>query len=159
VKACGEVLRQNPELNGKLIFGKFLPYDSCDVCCLVNIDDGNDVGMMLVKDVPSKTVMQIAQEIKERASKIRPKDGDETHRKRMGLLKLLPAFLIAIIYKVSIFLTSHLNIDVPMMGLTRDALGSMIVTSVGNFGYKDAYTSFFGTTGQWVLMTVNAVHE
>jgi pyruvate dehydrogenase E2 component (dihydrolipoamide acetyltransferase) len=26
VKACGEVLKENPELNGKLIFGKFLPY-------------------------------------------------------------------------------------------------------------------------------------
>jgi pyruvate dehydrogenase E2 component (dihydrolipoamide acetyltransferase) len=77
----------------------------------------------------------------------------------MGLLKLLPGFLIAIVYKLSIFLTSHLNIDVPMLGLTRDALGSMIVTSVGGFGYIDAYTSFFQSTGQWILLTVNAVHE
>ena len=129
------------------------------MCCLVNIDEGNDVGMMLIKDVPSKSVMQIANEIKERAVKIRPKNGDETHRKRMGLLKLLPPFLIAIIYRLSIFLTSHLNINIPMMGLTRDALGSMIVTSVGNFGYIDASTSFFGSTGQWILLTVNAVHE
>jgi pyruvate dehydrogenase E2 component (dihydrolipoamide acetyltransferase) len=59
VKACGEILKQSPELNGKLIFGKFVPYESCDVCCLVNIDDGNDVGMMLVKDVPNKNVFQI----------------------------------------------------------------------------------------------------
>jgi pyruvate dehydrogenase E2 component (dihydrolipoamide acetyltransferase) len=57
VKACGEVLKENPELNGKLIFGKFLPYETCDVSCLVNIDDGNDVGMMLVKDVPAKSVL------------------------------------------------------------------------------------------------------
>jgi hypothetical protein len=77
----------------------------------------------------------------------------------MGLLKLLPTFLVAIVYKLSIFLTSHLNIDIPGMGLTKDALGSMIVTSVGGFGYIDAYTSFFGSTGQWILMTVNAVHE
>ena len=60
VKACGEILKENPELNGKLIFGKFLPYKSCDVSCLVNIDDGNDVGMMLVQDVPAKSVSQIA---------------------------------------------------------------------------------------------------
>ena len=35
----------------------------------------------------------------------------------------------------------------------------MIVSSVGNFGFNDACTSFFGTVGQWVIMTVNAVHE
>lgn len=159
VKACGEVLKENPELNGKLIFGKFLPYETCDISCLVNIDDGNDVGMMLVKDVPSKSIMEIAEEIRSRGQSIRPKDGDDNHKKRMGLLKILPSFLISIIYKLSIFLTSHFNVDIPMLGLTRDALGSMIVTSVGNFGYIDAYTSFFGSTGQWILLTVNAVHE
>lgn len=77
----------------------------------------------------------------------------------MGLLKFLPTFLVAIVYKLCIFLTSHLNIDIPSLGLTKDALGSMIVTSVGSFGYINAYTSFFGTTGQWALLTVNAVHE
>ena len=115
--------------------------------------------MMLVKDVPSKSIIQIAKEIKKRSEKIRPKDGDDNHKQRMKLLKLLPTFLVAIVYKLSIFLTSHLNIDIPGMGLTKDALGSMIVTSVGSFGYIDAYTSFFGSTGQWILLTVNAVHE
>jgi pyruvate dehydrogenase E2 component (dihydrolipoamide acetyltransferase) len=56
IKACGEVLKENPDLNGKLIFGKFLPYETCDVSCLVNIDGGNDVGQMLIKDVPNKSV-------------------------------------------------------------------------------------------------------
>lgn len=77
----------------------------------------------------------------------------------MGMLKLLPTFLVAIVYKISIFLTSHLNVDLPAMGLSKDALGSMIVTSVGSLGYIDASTSFFGTTGQWALLTVNAAHE
>ena len=35
----------------------------------------------------------------------------------------------------------------------------MIVSSVGNFGYIDAYTSFFQGVGQWILLTVNAPHE
>jgi hypothetical protein len=56
IKACGEVLRENPDLNGKLIFGKFVAYKTCDVSCLVNIDGGEDVGQMLIKDVPSQSV-------------------------------------------------------------------------------------------------------
>jgi pyruvate/2-oxoglutarate dehydrogenase complex dihydrolipoamide acyltransferase (E2) component len=129
------------------------------VSCLVNIDGGEDVGMMLVKNADSKSVVQIGEEIREAGKKIRPKDGDETHKKRMGLLKLLPSFLISVLYHTSIFLTSHLGVNIPGMGLQKDALGSMIVTSVGTFGYIDAYTSFFGSTGQWILLTVNAVHE
>ena len=26
IRACGEVLRQSPDMNGKLIFGRFVPY-------------------------------------------------------------------------------------------------------------------------------------
>jgi hypothetical protein len=77
----------------------------------------------------------------------------------MGLLKHLPTFLIGIVYKLSIFLTSHLGVNIPWMGLNKDIMGSMIVTSVGPFGYIDASTSFFGTTGQWIIMTVNACHQ
>ena len=43
-------------MNGKLVFGKFVPYSTCDVSCFVNIDGGNDVGAMLVKDVPNKSI-------------------------------------------------------------------------------------------------------
>lgn len=91
--------------------------------------------------------------------KIRPKGGDEIHKKRMGLLHILPSFLVSIIFKISIFLTSHIGLNAPFVGLTKDSLGSMIVTSVGAFGYIDAYTPFFGSTGQWILMTVNAIHD
>lgn len=38
-------------------------------------------------------------------------------------------------------------------------MGAVIVSSVGNFGYIDAYTAFFGTIGQWILLTVNTPHE
>ena len=52
-----------------------------------------------------------------------------------------------------------MGVNIPALGLEKDALGSMIVSSVGNFGYIDAYTSFFHSVGQWILLTVNAPHE
>jgi len=66
--------------------------------------------------------------------------------------------LIAILYRTNIFLTSHLGVNIPGMGLQKDGLGRMIITSVG-FGYIKADTSFFGSTRQWIKLTVNAVHE
>jgi hypothetical protein len=90
---------------------------------------------------------------------LKPKGGDQNHKKRMGLLNILPSFLIAILYKLCVFLTSYLGVNIPALGLEKDAFGAMIVTSVGMFGYIDAYTSFFGTVGQWILLTINAAHE
>ncbi len=74
-------------------------------------------------------------------------------------MNILPSFLISILYQVSIFLSSYLGINNKALGLEKDALGAMIVSSVGSFGYTDAYTAFFGTVGQWILLTVNAPHQ
>ena len=71
------MLRQSPDLNGKLVFGKFVPYASCDVSLFVNVDGANDVGFFLVKDVPSKSITDIREEIRTRAKKMKPKGGDE----------------------------------------------------------------------------------
>lgn len=90
---------------------------------------------------------------------MRPKGGDTTHKKRMFISKIFPPFFVTFIYQAGIFITSHLGISLSWFGMHKDAMGAMIVTSVGNFGYIDAYGTFFRTTGQGVCVTVNAVHE
>lgn len=142
-----------------MIFGKFVSYKTCDVSCLIDIDDGNDVGMTLVKDVSNKSVEEISNFLKEEAKTIKPKGGDIVHKKRMSLLHILPSYLIAVLLDVVWFLSSHLSINIPSLGLNRDSLGAMIVTPVGTQGYRDAYAPFFGSTGQWMIMTVNAAHK
>ena len=98
------------------------------------------------------------EDVRSRAKKVRPRGGDDNHKQRMKLMHFLPPFLIRVLYEVSIFLTSFLGVDVPSVGLEKDGLGSIIISSVGNFGFKNAYTSLFGTVGQWCLLTVNAPH-
>ena len=126
---------------------------------MVNVDGINDVGFILIRDIPSKSMAEIGEEIRHKSKKLRPRGGDELHQKRMGIMKYLPSFLTIVLFKVSIFLSSYLGISLPGIGLEKDPMGAMIVSSVGNFGYIDASTAFFGTVGQWILLTVNAPHE
>ena len=119
----------------------------------------NDVGYFLVKDIPNKSISQIREETRKTARGLKPRGGDENHKKRFGLMKFIPPFVIKILYEVSIFATSFLGIDIPVLGLEKDALGAIIISSVGSFKYKDAYTSFFGTVGQFILLTVNDPYE
>lgn len=89
---------------------------------------------------------------------MRPKGGDKAHKKRMFITRMFPAFFVTFLYQAGIFITSHLGINLSWFGMHKDAMGAMIVTSVGNFGYIDSYGTFFRTTGQGVCLTVNAVH-
>lgn len=58
IKAIGKLLHECPDINGKLVFGKvkyflwqFVQYETQDVCCLVDIDGGKDLAIVLVEDV------------------------------------------------------------------------------------------------------------
>jgi hypothetical protein len=126
---------------------------------MVNVDGGNDVGVMIIKDVPNKTVLEICREIQMQGSRIRIKGGDEIHRKRGRIYELLPSFLLGALKVVGLFLNSHLGINIKSIGLTNETLGCILVTSVGSFGYKNAYGCLAGTTGQAAFITVNAAHE
>lgn len=77
----------------------------------------------------------------------------------MFITRIFPAFFVTFLYQAGIFITSHLGFNLSWFGMHKDAMGAMIVTSVGNFGYIDSYGTFFRTTGQGVCLTVNAVHE
>jgi len=49
IKAVGQLLNECSDLNGKLTFGKFVPHDTADVSCLVDIEGGKDLALLLVK--------------------------------------------------------------------------------------------------------------
>ena len=56
IKALGQLIASLPDLNGKLVFGKFYPHDSVDVSCLVDIEGGKDLAMILIKETDKKSV-------------------------------------------------------------------------------------------------------
>jgi len=56
IKAMGEVLASQPYLNGSLSFGKFIPYETVDVSCLVDIGGGKDLAMLCLRGVDKMSV-------------------------------------------------------------------------------------------------------
>jgi hypothetical protein len=43
-------------LNGKLVFGKFVPYETADISCLIDVEGGKDLAMICVRDAGNKSV-------------------------------------------------------------------------------------------------------
>lgn len=141
------------------ILFQFVPHDSIDVSCLVDIAGGKDLALLLVKDVDKKSVKEIASFIREKGSRIKANKGDADHKKRTKLADFFPAFLVAIFLQVARFISNYLGINVPALALKRHQFGAACVTSLGMLNFQDATAPFSGFMDCSMLISANAVHD
>lgn len=155
-KAVGKALEAAPGLNGRIVFGKFVPHQSVDVTFLVALENGKDLAKTKISNTNERSISEIARELGKGASKLR--DGkDENFEKSKGLLKALPTWLLKPILWTTGYITSALGI--PAMGLEAFPFGSAIITNVGSFGLEEAYAPPTPFTRVPVLILVGAVKD
>ncbi len=143
-KAVALALERTPTLNGRLVFGRFVPHETVDVTYLVAIEDGEDLAKVKVERANEKNLAQIAGELKVGAAKLR-RGEDEAFEKGKGLLRILPTWIIRPMILFSGYLTGALGVDIKSIGLERFPFGSCVITSVARFGVDEGYappTSF-----------------
>ena len=64
-KAVGEALAKTPTLNGKILFNRFVPFDTVDVTFLIAAD--GDLAKSKIENVDQKSIPEIAHELRESA--------------------------------------------------------------------------------------------
>lgn len=99
---------------------------------------------MLVENVGNKSVYEIADFIRGHGSNIKKDKGDGEHKKRTGVAKFLPAFLVTILIKASNFLFHFLGVSIKPLALKKNQFGSACLTSLGMMGFEDATAPFTG---------------
>lgn len=52
-------LKAVPSVNGRIMFGRYIPFTNVDVSCLVNIDNGNDLAMCRIGDADKIPIEQV----------------------------------------------------------------------------------------------------
>jgi pyruvate dehydrogenase E2 component (dihydrolipoamide acetyltransferase) len=155
-KAAGNALSQAPTLNGKILFGRFVPFDSVDVTFLVAAN--GDLGKSKITDVDQKDVVTIASELRSHAGRIR--DGeDDAFEKSKGAIKLMPMFILRPMLKFTGWLSGALGVNIPALGVERHAFGSCIITSVGMLGFDEGYAPFTPFARVPILILVGAIKD
>src|SRR5580658_5213239 len=56
-RAVAEALKQAPTLNGRIVWGRYVPYDTVDIAFLVSLEDGQDLAKAKVERVSDKSVV------------------------------------------------------------------------------------------------------
>jgi pyruvate dehydrogenase E2 component (dihydrolipoamide acetyltransferase) len=137
-KAIAEALRRAPTLNGRIMLGRYIPFDTVDIAFLVALEGGNDLAKAKISDVDKKSIVELAHELGERTSRLRG-GGDNDFEKSKGVIKALPTWMLRPVVSLSGFLASSVGLTMKPFGIQPFPFGSCIITNVGMFGVDEAF--------------------
>eukprot|EP00358_Blepharisma_japonicum_P000170 CAMPEP_0202948334 /NCGR_PEP_ID=MMETSP1395-20130829/13253_1 /ASSEMBLY_ACC=CAM_ASM_000871 /TAXON_ID=5961 /ORGANISM="Blepharisma japonicum, Strain Stock R1072" /LENGTH=206 /DNA_ID=CAMNT_0049650291 /DNA_START=308 /DNA_END=926 /DNA_ORIENTATION=+ len=128
-----------PDMNGKLAFGLYKPHKTCDVCCLVAIDEGRDLGMITYTECDKKSLMNIVEEAETRVKSLKTGDEKEKHKKASGIYKFVPSCIGGILLEIVAFVTVMLGMSIPSVNLKKHPAGGILISNVGEVGVDLGY--------------------
>lgn len=137
-KAVAKALAKAPDLNGYIRFGRYIPHDTVDVAFLVTLEDGKNLAKVKVNDVDKKSISELAAALKGSTELLRT-GKDESFKKSMGPIQMLPTWIIRPVLSITGFLASSLGLSIPALGVERFPFGGAIITSVGMLGLDEGF--------------------
>ena len=146
-RAAGKMLEALPGLNGRVVFGSFLPSPTIDCFFVVSLRTdpvtgiqaaSTDLSGAVVRRVDEKPPWLIAKELADRASKIRH-DEDPEFKRTKAMVKGIPPLLLRPVLDAMGFITESLQLPLPFMGLEARPYGSILVSNVGTYGLDSAF--------------------
>ncbi|MDQ6651008.1 MAG: 2-oxo acid dehydrogenase subunit E2 [Actinomycetota bacterium] len=137
-KAVALAVRAVPEVHARVVFGRIVPFPSCDVSFPVDVEDGVDLGPMKVREADRKSVVAIARELEAGAARLRARqDTDFATSNR--LVEVLPGVVLRPLLAVASLVNGGLGRRA--FGQPGFPLGSACVTSVGTLGLDEGYVA------------------
>src|SRR5882724_13146923 len=126
-------LRQYPQLNGIVARGRIMLRDTVDIFLQVAIEGGRDLSGIKIARVDEKDVLEIAQEMEDRVTRLRQRRDRQVERTK-SILDRLPLRLLGPFLRLISYLVYDLDLDLSRFGVVKDEFGSAMVTNVGTFG-------------------------
>lgn len=159
VKCVGNMFAQYPELNVIVRRNRFYARASADVFMQVAIFEGDgDLGGLLIRAVDQKTILEICQEISERAARIRARQDKELEKAKHAM-KNVPPLLMPAAVRLTDMLSNGLGLDLGFLGVKSDAWGGAMVTNIGSLGLYQGFAPLVPATRTPLIFAMGKVHE
>lgn len=157
-RAVAHGLAAVPELQVRLAHGREYPRESVDVFFIVAAEAGQELTGVKVRDADRKSAIDIAAELIRRCDAISAGTDPELGRGKALITRLTPRALRWGL-RAAAWLTSDLNLDLPRLGMPRQAFGGAMITSVGGWGVSRAYSPLAPYYRVPVLLLVGGVRD
>lgn len=170
-KAAALAIAAAPEVNGFASFGRLMLRDTVDVFFQVAFfdrpadprsravvrADANLAGAK-VCGADSKSVLEIARELREKAEALRSR-GEAPTARVASALNRLPAPLTSVAMRAAELLTYDAGFNLTPLGIPDNPFGSCMVTNVGVFGIREGYAPLIPYARVPIVLTLGAMRE
>lgn len=89
LKLAGIILKKFPDINGNIIFGRYVPKGNADVCCLVATEKGEESDILTIRDADTLTLEEISKKVEEKKRNIENKT-DACYNRRLLIAQFMP---------------------------------------------------------------------
>lgn len=157
-RALAKAFADNPDLNVHMYKSHFIKRDTVDIFFIVSAGSGSELSGVKVSRADERSAIEIAEELKARAERIRTGDDVELGKTKK-MIGATPRRLLKWSIRFSSWLTTDKGVDLPKQGLPKEAFGTAMVTSVGMFGIQHAYAPLASYYRVPLLVLVGEVAE
>jgi len=134
--ALGRAIRTVPEVRARVLLGRILPFDSCDIAFAVDIDGGTDLAPIKVHDVDRKSPLEVARELSFGAARARA-GLDPHHSRSAWYVRYAPPLTMRPLLSAAGVLVGGLGVGA--FGQPGFPLGAAFVSNVGSLGLDEGY--------------------
>jgi pyruvate dehydrogenase E2 component (dihydrolipoamide acetyltransferase) len=137
-RALARALREVPDLNVRLSFGRAVPRDAIDIFFITVVGGGSDLSGVKVARTDEKSAVEVAADLAGRARSL--KGGkDPGFERSKSLMNVLPTPVLRAALHAVAFVTGELGVAVPALSLEAEPFGSAMVSSLGSLGMPTAF--------------------
>jgi pyruvate/2-oxoglutarate dehydrogenase complex dihydrolipoamide acyltransferase (E2) component len=160
-RCLAQCMREYPASNTLIRLNRFYQRRDVDIFFQVAITHGtpgkaDDLSGVVVRQADCKSVVEIAQDLRNRSRAVRL-DEDQEVSKAKNNLQAIPPLLLKPALKLVDLMGYTLNLAVP--GMPRDPFGSAMVTSMGMFGIANAFAPLFPPSHCPIVVMVGAIER
>ena len=154
--ALARVLREVPEFRARMVFGRVVPLESCDIAFAVDIAGGSDLAPIKVRGADTLTPAEVATALQRGADRLRA-GRDEAYGRTSRLVELAPAWAIRPVLAMSSVISGGLGRSA--FGQPGFPLGTAFVSNVGTVGLDEAFLAPLPFARTPVYLAVGAQRE
>ena len=154
--AFQRAVQEVPAFHHRVAFGRLVRFDSYDVAFAVDIEGGADLAPVKVRDVDTKTLVDVGRELEKGAARLRARQ-DRDYKTTSGIARVVPWFLLRPLMMVASLLNG--GIGVRAFGQPAHPLGCLMVTNIGSFGLDEGYVAQVPLARTPLYVCVGAVKD
>lgn len=147
-----------PEMNCFIRRGAVVGREYLDV--MVPVQVGGDAGVTpaIIRDAHARPVSEIAEEIREKASRSRA--GSEIRAaKNKYVLNRIPWPLRRPVFRLLKWITVDMGIEIEALGLSAHSFGSFVVSDIGSFGLNTGMTALMPAAKVPCVVVLGKIEE